>query len=85
MESLLFLHHFHSTLIEVSSTWSILGNLLRVVVVLFWQHDDQFKSKLPWMEIYINHWLPSNGKVSNGCVRGFGDQAMSSEVRGIGS
>ena len=57
-------------------TRSILGNLLRVVVVLFWQHDDQLKSGLPWMEVHINRWLPTKGRVANACVGGFGDQAM---------
>lgn len=32
---------------------NILNNLLRVVIVLFWQHDDQLKSELSWMEIHI--------------------------------
>ena len=66
-------------------TRSILDNLLRVVVMLFWQHDDLLKSELSWMEVHINHQLPNKGKVLNACVRGFGDQAMSLEVRGIGS
>ena len=62
---------------------SILGNLLRVIIMLFWQHNDQLKSGLPWMEIHINHSLPTKGTVHNACVKGFGDQAMSLEVRNI--
>jgi hypothetical protein len=62
---------------------SIPENLLRVVVVLFWQHNDQLKSGLPWMKVHINHWLLTKGRVLNACVRGFGDQAMSLEVRGM--
>ena len=30
-----------------------LATMLRVVVVLLGQHDDQFKSGLSWMEIHI--------------------------------
>ena len=71
--------------LPTNPTRSILRNLLRVVVVLFWQHDDQLKSGLPWMEVLINHWLPTNGRVLNACVGGFGDQAMSLEVRGVRS
>jgi hypothetical protein len=33
--------------LPIDPTRSILGNLLRVVVVLSWQHDDQLKSGLP--------------------------------------
>jgi hypothetical protein len=37
------------------------------------------------MEVHINHWLPTKGRVPNACVGGFGDQAMSLKVRGIES
>ena len=30
--------------LPTNPTQIILGNLLQIVVVLFWQHDDQFKS-----------------------------------------
>ena len=66
-------------------TWSILGNLLQVDIVLFWQHDDQLKSGLSWMEVHIKHWLPTKGRGPNTCVGGFGDQAMNLEVYGIES
>ena len=37
------------------------------------------------MEVHINHWLPTKGRVLNACVGGFGDQAMSLKARGIES
>ena len=37
------------------------------------------------MEVHINHCQPTKGRAPNACVGGFGDQAMSLEVRGIGS
>jgi hypothetical protein len=40
--------------LPTNPTRSILGNLLRVVIVLFWQQDDQLKSGLPRMEVHIN-------------------------------
>ena len=49
--------------------------MLRVVVVLFWQHD-QLKSGLSWMQVHINHWLPTKGRVQNACVGRFDDQVM---------
>jgi hypothetical protein len=33
------------------------------------------------MEVHINYWRPTEGKVPNACVRGFGDQTTSLEVR----
>ena len=35
------------------------------------------------MEVHINHWIPTKGRVPNACVRRFGDQAMSLKVRGF--
>jgi hypothetical protein len=35
------------------------------------------------MEVYINYWLPTKGRVLNACVGGFHDQAMSLKVRGF--
>ena len=41
--------------LSTDPTRSILGNLLWVVVMLFWKYYDQFKSGFAWMTIYINH------------------------------
>ena len=71
--------------LSTDPTQGIFGILLQVVVVLSWQHDDQLKSGLIWIEVHINHWLLTKGKISNACIRGFGDQAMSLEVRNIES
>ena len=71
--------------LPTNSTRSILGNLLPFVIVLSWQHYDQLKSGLSWMEVHINHWLPTKGKIPNACIGGFGDHAMNLEVRGIES
>ena len=30
-----------------------LATMLRIVIVLFWQHEDQLKSGPPWMEVHI--------------------------------
>ena len=37
------------------------------------------------MEVHINHWLPTKGRVPNAWIGGFGDQAMSLEVCSIES
>ena len=71
--------------LSTNPTRSIFGNLLRVVIMLFWQHDDQLKSGFIWIVVHINHWLPTKGRVSNTCVGGFGEQAISLEVRSIES
>ena len=71
------------TALPTDPTWNILGTLLWGVVVLSWQHNDQLKSRIPWMEIYINHWLPIKRRIPNACVGRFGDQAMSLEICGI--
>ena len=56
-----------------------------VAVMLLWHHDDQLKSGLPWMEIPSNHWLPTNGRIPNACVGGFGDPTTCLVVRGMGN
>jgi hypothetical protein len=58
-------------------TWSILGNLLQVVIVFFWQHKHPFMNGLPYMEVHIDHGPPTKARVPNACVRRFGDQTMS--------
>lgn len=41
--------------LQTDTTRSILGNILQVVIVLFWQRDNQLKSGLPRMEVHIDH------------------------------
>jgi hypothetical protein len=43
---------------------SILGNVLRLVVVLFYQHYDQLKNGLPWMEVHHGCLLCRDGGYS---------------------
>ena len=71
--------------LPTNPTRSILDNLFRIVIELFWQHDNQLKSGPSLMEIHINHWLPTKGRVPNTYVEGLADQGMSLEVRNIES
>ena len=60
--------------------------MLRVVVVLLGQYEDQLKSGLPWMEKSTSsHWIPSNEKVLKTCIGWFGDPTMGLVVRDMRS
>jgi hypothetical protein len=53
-------------------TWSILGNLLRVVVMLF--GNTMINSRMDFHgKSTLTHWLSTKGRVPNACVEGFGD------------
>jgi hypothetical protein len=41
-------------ILPTNPTHSIFGNLLWVVVMSFWQRNDQLKSGFPWMKVHIN-------------------------------
>ena len=45
--------------LSTDPTQNIIGNFLWIVIMLFWQHNDKYNNGLPWMEVHINHWLPT--------------------------
>jgi uncharacterized protein Usg len=49
--------------LPIDPAGSILDNLLQIVVVLSWQHYDELKNELPWIEVYIDHWQFTKGRV----------------------
>ena len=59
-----------------------LATMLRVAIVLLWQHDDQRVDSHEWKSA-PNHWLPTKRRVPNAYVGVFDDQVMSLEVRAI--